>query len=209
MNRHTENCKIARRDWLKTAGLGGATAIITGNHLAAETNAAPAKKVRGIVFMVSDGMSPGVLSLAQAYSQLTRNRGTRWWDLLNDRSAARGLMDTASANSLVTDSAAASSAWGGGQRVNNGAINMSPKGKAIDSIATILKKSRPAMRIGLVTTATVTHATPAGFAASVAKRADENDIALHHRRHCVDGFVDLGGKPALEPHRAIRRVFRI
>ncbi len=125
--------------------------------------------------MVSDGMSPGVLTLAEAYSKLTRKHGTQWYSLFNDRNAARGLMDTASANSMVTDSAAASSSWGGGQRVNNGSINVSTDGREITPIAAILKKK--GVRIGLVSTATITHATPAGFASSVSKRGDEDDIA--------------------------------
>ena len=35
--------------------------------------------------MVSDGMSPGVLTMAEAYSKLTRKCGTQWWSLLNWR----------------------------------------------------------------------------------------------------------------------------
>lgn len=185
----SENCGIARRDWLKTVGLGGATAFLTGAQVSAQAPAPAAKKVRGVVFMVSDGMSPGVLTLAEAYSKLTRKRGTRWWQLFNDPSATRGLMDTASANSMVTDSAAASSAWGGGQRVNNGAINVSPSGKEITPISAVLKRKSNA-RIGLVTTATVTHATPAGFASSVSARGDENMIAPQYLER-VD--VILGG----------------
>ncbi len=180
--------EIARRDWLKTAALGGAAAVLSGVRSAAEPVGAPGKKVKGVVFMVSDGMSPGVLTLAEAYSKLTRQRGTQWWSLLNDRSASRGLMDTASANSMVTDSAAASSSWGGGERVNNGSINVNPSGKAISPIAEILKNK--GARIGLVSTATITHATPAGFAASVTKRGEEDDIAPQYLDR-VD--VILGG----------------
>ena len=157
---------INRRSWLKSAGLVSAASFLSGTHSAAAEKTTPAKKVRGVIFMVSDGMSPGVLSLAEAYSQLTRQRTTQWWQLLNNPSATRGLMDNASANSLVTDSAAASSAWGGGQRVNNGSINVKPDGNEVTPIATLLRKKNAA--IGLVTTATVTHATPAGFAASIA-----------------------------------------
>ena len=180
--------EIGRRDWLKTAAIGGAAAMIARTSATAEPVGAPGKKVRGVVFMVSDGMSPGVLTLAEAYSKLTRQRGTRWWSILNDRSASRGLMDTASANSMVTDSAAASSSWGGGERVNNGSINVSTSGKAISPIAEILKKKD--IRIGLVSTATITHATPAGFAASVTKRGEEDDIAPQYLNR-VD--VLLGG----------------
>ena len=170
----TGSCEIDRRNWLKAATLSGAATLFAGGNSFAQTSPAPTK-VRGVIFMVSDGMSPGVLTMAEAYSQLTRQRGTQWWSLLNDRNAARGLMDTASANSMVTDSAAASSAWGGGQRVNNGSINVSTEGKEITPIAAILKNK--GARIGLVSTATITHATPAGFASSVSKRGDEDDIA--------------------------------
>lgn len=182
---------MARRDWLKSLSLGSLGALAATSVQAQQDSSLKAGRVRGIVFMVSDGMSPGVLTMAQNFSRLTRNQGTRWWDLINHPRAARGLMDTASANSMVTDSAAASSAWGGGQRVNNGMINYSPSGKAITPIGKILKDKDH--RIGLVTTATVTHATPAGFAAAVTDRNNEDSIAeQYHDR--VD--VILGGGSA-------------
>ena len=182
---------IHRRDWLKTAGAGGFAAMLAGRaDAAAEAASSPdARRVRGLVFMVSDGMSAGVLTLAEAFSNLTRQRGTQWLQLINHPAAARGLMDTASANSLVTDSAAASSAWGGGQRVANGCINIDANGREITPIAATLKSSTKA-RIGLVTTSTVTHATPAGFAACIPARADENAIAPQYLER-VD--VILGG----------------
>lgn len=181
-------CEIDRRDWMKAASLTGAATLLASTKLAAEPSGTPAGKVRGVVFMVSDGMSPGVLTMAEAYSQLTRKQGTRWWSLLNDRKATRGLMDNASANSMVTDSAAASSAWGSGERVNNGAINFTPAGKELTPIAAILKKT--GAQIGLVSTATITHATPAGFAACVPSRGNEEGIAPQYLDR-VD--VILGG----------------
>lgn len=180
--------EISRRDWVKTAALGASYALFAGPRAAAQSPAAAGKKVRGIVFMVSDGMSPGVLTLGEAFSQLTRQQSTRWWKLINDRQASRGLMDTASANSLVTDSAAASSSWGGGERVNNGAINVRPDGRPLDPLAHVLGKK--GVRIGLVSTATITHATPAGFAAVCTKRGDEEEIATQYLK-TVD--ILLGG----------------
>lgn len=171
-----------RRHVLKTAGFGAAASFFaTACSKVAKVSkvAKPSDRVRGVVFMVSDGMSPGVLTLAQAFSQLTRQRGCEWWKLNNAKQVTRGLMDTASANSLVTDSAAASSAWGGGQRVNNGSINFTPAGKPVEPIAALLKRKCRA-NIGLVTTATVTHATPAGFAASEMQRDDEAQIAAQY-----------------------------
>ncbi|MCP5532877.1 MAG: alkaline phosphatase [Akkermansiaceae bacterium] len=179
----------SRRDLLKTIGLGGVAGLVgTRASLADETVSRPAGKVRGIVYMVSDGMSPGVLTLAEKWSQLARGRGTKWWELYNDRSVARGLMDTASANSMVTDSAAASSSWGGGRRVNNGSINIDPQGHDLTPFLKLLREKGGLT--GLVTTATVTHATPAGFAANHADRNDEQAIAPQYL-----GRVDvvLGG----------------
>jgi alkaline phosphatase len=213
MNSHFDfPARLARRDWLKAAGLA-ATAML---QPASAANLAPpstqASRPRGVVFLVSDGMSPGVLTLAQAFSMLTRKRGTSWCELMNRPGAAHGLMDTASASSLVTDSAAASSAWGSGQRVANGSINVSPEGKALEPIAKILKSAKggTAMRVGLVTTATVTHATPAGFAANSSSRGDENAIAPQYLDR-VD--VILGGgsgyfDPSLRPdHRDLSADF--
>jgi len=193
-----DKVRLARRDWLKLAGLGGlSTAALASQAVAGrEPASAGIGRVRGVVFMVSDGMSPGVLTLAESFSRLTRDRGTHWWKVYQDPAAAHGVMDTASANSMVTDSAAAASAWGGGRRVRNGRINMDESGKEIPNVAALLKASSKA-RIGLVTTATVTHATPAGFAASVRARSDENSIATQYLDR-VDVILG-GGSPFFDP----------
>lgn len=165
---------IDRRRILQAGLCGGFGALVS--PVAAQNPAAPAgKRTRGVVFMVADGMSHGVLPLAEALARQVRGRGTRWWDLLGAAGAVHGLMDTASADSLVTDSAAASSAWGGGRRVPNGQLNVTAEGAKVESIAATLRGQ--GCRVGLVTTATVTHATPAGFAANTPKRDDEAGIA--------------------------------
>jgi alkaline phosphatase len=196
MNEKLNATAASRRSLLKLAGLGllGSTACGRTNdrHPVSKSN----DKVRGVIFMISDGMSPGVLTLAQAFSKLTRGKDTTWWNLHNSPKVVRGLMDTASANSLVTDSAAASSAWGGGQRVHNGTINVTAQGNPVEPIASVLKK-RSSANIGLVTTATVTHATPAGFAASAPKRADQDHIAPQYL-----GRADIilgGGQEFFDP----------
>lgn len=189
---------IARRDWLKTTGLGAALATLAAGSRATAAAGTGSTRPRGIIFMVSDGMSPGVLTLAQAHSEFTRQRGTTWWKLLDNPAAARGFMDNASANSMVTDSAAASSAWGGGKRVKNGMINIGEDGNPVEPIAKILKQRRPT-NIGLVTTATVTHATPAGFAANQTRRNDEGEIAPQYLDR-VDVILG-GGSGYFSPNR--------
>lgn len=149
------------------------------------------KKPKGIIFCVSDGMSHGVLSMTEAFSKQLRGKGTTWWELMSGQKAVMGLMDTASASSMVTDSAAASSAWGGGKRVPNGKINVDAEGKARPSIGETLQKE--GVKLGLVSTATITHATPAGFAATVPSRGQEERIAEQYLNR-VDVILGGGSK---------------
>jgi len=183
--------EMNRRDLLRLSGFS-AVGLGLGAGLTAPTNATEAATAipnealltgsdgrlpRNIIFMVSDGMSMGVLSLAEPFSRMVRgqDRGTWWHKLLQSRDTVHGLAETYSADSMVTDSAAAASAWGGGRRVNNGAINVLPNGKTMTPIAKLMQEH--GRRVGLVTTTRITHATPAAFAAVQAKRGDEELIA--------------------------------
>ncbi len=167
----------------------GASAVLTPAQVKAKGG-----RPKNIIFCVSDGMSPNVLMLAEYYSQILRGKGTRWAALMNDMTASRGLQDVASLNSPVTDSSSSSSAWGSGSRINNAMVNMLPDGTPLTPILELAKKA--GRRTGLVTTATVTHATPAGFAAVQAKRDDEHLIGLQYERR-VD-YVLGGGQKFFE-----------
>ena len=179
-----------RRHLLQGSLAGGATGVLTGLARGEDGSGVKAirKKPRGIIFCVSDGMSQGVLSMTEAFSNQVRGKGTSWWELLAGGEAVLGLMDTASSSSMVTDSAAASSAWSSGKRVPNGQINFDQKGRRLESIGETLEKER--VRLGLVSTASITHATPAGFASSVLNRGQEDAIATQYLNR-VD--VILGG----------------
>jgi alkaline phosphatase len=133
-------------------------------------------------------MSPSVLSLAEYFSRQVRGTGLLWRALLERPEATQGLMDMASLDSVTTDSSAASSSWGSGVRVLNGALNVLPDGTRLTPIATVARDR--GRRVGLVTTTSVTHATPAGFAASERSRTNEDAIAKQYIEN-VD--VVLGG----------------
>lgn len=106
-----------------------------------------------------------------------------------DNMDALGLMSTHSANSLVTDSAAAATAMASGRKVNQGAIGVTPDGR---KLSTIMSAAMIAGKAGGVVSDTrITHATPAGFYAHVDSRSSEETIAeqlLTARPH-----VALGG----------------
>ncbi|MGD1978660.1 MAG: alkaline phosphatase [Akkermansiaceae bacterium] len=187
--------RISRRRLFQGSLSGGAAGVLAGTSGAQGQNevalAGSTKRPKGIIFCVSDGMSHGVLSMTEAFSNQLRGKGTTWWGLMSEQKAAIGLMDTASASSMVTDSAAASSAWGGGKRVPNGRINVDAEGKARPSIGETLQAR--GVKLGLVSTATITHATPAGFAATVPSRGQEDQIAEQYLNR-VDVILGGGSK---------------
>ncbi|MBG7630578.1 MAG: alkaline phosphatase, partial [Bacteroidetes bacterium] len=133
------------------------------------------KKAKNIIVIVSDGMSTGTLNMADLYLSRKTGIGSNWLQLYKENKINRALMDMASANSIVTDSAAASSSWGGGVRINNGAVNMSPTG---ENHLPIWQKFKKAGKMaGCVTTVPITHATPAGFCVNSKSRNDQEGIA--------------------------------
>lgn len=133
------------------------------------------KTAKNIIFMVSDGMSTGTLNMADLFINRKYGKSSNWLQLYKDNKVKRALMDTASASSIVTDSAAGSSSWGGGVRVNNGSLNVSPDGKPNMPIWQKFKKA--GKMAGCVTTVAITHATPAGFCINSNKRSAQDDIA--------------------------------
>ncbi len=181
----------SRRDFLRASVLTGAVFGADKSLTAAGTRQTAANRgaARNVIFMVSDGMNHGALSLSRQYQSLILQKEAHWNRLYREHPVVRCLAETFSANSCVTDSAAAASAWGGGQRVQNGVLNVLPDNAEVSTLHEKLQKT--GRKTGLVTTATITHATPAGFAANVDSRADETFIAQQYLDRRVD--VLLGG----------------
>jgi alkaline phosphatase len=147
------------------------------------------KKAKNIIFLVSDGMSSGTLNMADIYLSRKTGTGSNWLNLYRENKVTRALMDMASASSLVTDSAAASSSWGGGFRVKNGALNIGVNGEEYLPVWQKFKKA--GKMAGCVTTVPITHATPAGFCANSKSRNSQDEIAETYL--LVDFDVMMGG----------------
>jgi alkaline phosphatase len=93
-----------------------------------------------------------------------------------------GMVKTSSANSLVTDSAPASSAMATGKKTNNGVISQNStaiQGKRDgENLTTILEMAEDSgLSTGLITTTRITQATPSAFYAHVDTRDNECEIA--------------------------------
>jgi len=133
------------------------------------------KKAKNIIFLVSDGMSQGTLTMADTLKQRMYGKASVWLDLYRNNKVQRALMDMASESSLVTDSAAAASSWGGGHRIPNGGINVGRGG--VEHKPIWQKFLQAGKKAGIVTTVPITHATPAGFCVNSTSRNDQEGIA--------------------------------
>ncbi len=181
--------KPTRREFLKTGAL---STLFLGSGLAVAGGCEAIRqkgKTKNVIFMVSDGMSAGTLTLADVMLRRHHGRPSNWVRLLEEGKVNRGLMDMASADRIVTDSAAAAASWGCGHRVNNGALNIGPDGTHHKPVLPVFRDAGKAT--GLVTTTELTHATPAGFAANVESRAMGETIAEQYLERRID--ILLGG----------------
>ena len=184
-----------RRQFLLTGGTAALFASLTPRTWA-DSPRPLLRRPRNLIFLVSDGMGIGTLALAEEWKLRTSGQSLHWLKLLSAKGVTRALQNTASANSPVTDSAAAASAWGCGHRVNNGAINYTPDSRPQACLYTLAKEA--GYRTGLVTTTRATHATPAGFAVNVKSRRKEREVALGYLANEVDCVLGGGEEWFLE-----------
>jgi alkaline phosphatase len=128
-------------------------------------------KAKNVIFMVPDGMGLAYVTAARTYLG-----GPDGPNLSFENLPQIGYQRTFSENSLVTDSAAAASAWSCGEKFANGEICYHTVDgtypKTILEIANDMGKAT-----AIVATSRITHATPAAFAAHVTSRNCENAIA--------------------------------
>lgn len=142
---------------------------------------------KNIILMIGDGMGPATVTATRLYKY-----GPGEGRLSFEKFPVIGYQFTHSADHAVTDSAAAASAWACGEKFLNGEISCHDTdgdGRCDSVPQTILELAKAKGKsTGLVVTATLTHATPAAFAAHVADRDCEREIA---RQYIEISRVDL------------------
>lgn len=193
---------ISRRSLLG-AGLATLSGGILSSLAPAQIRQALGNKApKNVIFCVADGMALQTLAIADTYQRLVHGRPSFWVGLMNEPYAVNGLQATRSLSSVVTDSAAASSAWGSGVHVWNGQLNTLPDGTPLRTLTSLV--SEKGVRCGLVTTTTISHATPAGFAVACDNRGKETEIVDKYLSAGVDVIMGGGDRfcnPAKRPDR--------
>jgi alkaline phosphatase len=185
---------MERRDFFRNSSLATAGFALSPLLLAADDGSSLVERelkdeAKNIIFLVSDGMSSGTLNMADLFSQRTYGKHSTWIENYKNGRFRRSMMDTASASSIVTDSAAGGSAWGGGKRVPNGSLNVGANGEEYTPI--LQKFKNQGKKVGCVTTVPITHATPASFCVNNKSRRHQDEIAVDYKTLKFD--VMMGG----------------
>ncbi len=144
--------------------------------------AAAQAEVKNVILMVGDGLGIGQIDMARYMA------GDKDHELEMMKMPNVGLMMTSSTEG-VTDSAAAGTAMATGHKVYNGAVGMNKNGAELDSVLDFAEVRKKAT--GIISTNTVTDATPASFTASVEDRGMGAEIARQILNNDVE--VVLGG----------------
>ena len=136
---------------------------------------------KNIILMIGDGMG-----ISQISANLYNN---------NNRSALEkfpviGLQKSHSANNLVTDSGAAATAIGCGQKTYNHAIGLTKDSLPCPSIIALAHEK--GLATGIVVTSPITHATPAAFVAHQKQRVYYEAIAKDVAQSNLDIFIGGG-----------------
>lgn len=139
-----------------------------------------AKPAKNIILLIGDGMGLTQISSAFYFKK----------DIPNFARFENIGLSRTSSTVRITDSAAGATAFAAGEKTYNGAIGVDADTAAIPSIVEIL--SRDQWATGLISTSSITHATPACFYAHVKSRGMEQEIAAQMPSSDIDFFAGGG-----------------
>ncbi len=135
-----------------------------------------------IFLLIGDGMGLPQVALTKAASEHNLNMSNM---------PVVGLATTFSANSEITDSAAGGTALSTGNKTNNGFIGMTPDSIPVKTVAELARDK--GMRVGIVSSVSIDHATPSAFYAHMPDRNNYEEIG---NQLLVSGFdYFAGGSP--------------
>ena len=141
------------------------------------------KKVKNIILLIGDGMGLSQVSASQFYNKKTSNF---------ERFPVIGLTKTSSTSDLITDSAAAATAFASGIKTYNGALGVNTDTLAVKTI--VEEISKIGISTGIISTSSIVHATPAAFYTHTKNRSMYEDIATQLVSSDIDFFAGGGIK---------------
>lgn len=140
-----------------------------------------AGEARYVFLFIGDGLGLPQRTAAEQY------KGNK---LLMHTFPAQGLTHTEAANRFITGSAAAATAMASGQKTDIGVVGMDPELQPLKTLAEMARDK--GMKVGIVSSVSLDHATPAAFYAHVPKRWQYYDIGLALAESGFDYFAGGG-----------------
>jgi Alkaline phosphatase len=156
--------------------------------------ALPGAKAKYIFFFIGDGMGLVQRNAAEIYLASTReNAPPESVKLTMNSFPAQGMSTTYAADRLITGSAAAATALATGHKTNIGVISMDPS-KTVN-FKTMAEMAREKdMKVGIISSVSIDHATPAGFYAHQPSRNNYYEIEIDLANSNFDYFGGGGFK---------------
>ncbi|HKK78593.1 MAG TPA: alkaline phosphatase [Phaeodactylibacter sp.] len=149
--------------------------------------AAVGGKARNVILMIGDGMG-----LAQITAASLSTQGP----LAMESFPFAGLHKPHAEDNLITDSAAGATAFATGVKTNKGTLGLDSKGAPVRNI--VEEAEARGYATGLVTTASVVHATPAAFVAHLPLHNQYEQVAAQFLEQEIDLFIGGGRRYFLE-----------
>jgi alkaline phosphatase len=147
-------------------------------------NVSGSEKPKNIVLLIGDGMGTTQVSATFYFKEGGSSHFQRFPHI--------GLINTSSSSDKITDSAAGATAFACGALTYNGAVGVNDEKQPVENI--IEHVSGSGYRSALISTSSITHATPACFYAHVRSRGMQELIAQQLATSEVDVFMGGGRK---------------
>ncbi len=148
-----------------------------------------AQQAKYVFYFIGDGMGVNQVNGTEMYLAEQEGRiGIK--PLLFTTFPVAGMATTFSATNSVTDSSAAGTALSTGEKTYNGAIGMDDNKNVLQTVAEKAKKA--GRKVGVTTSVSVDHATPAAFYAHQPNRSMYYEIALDLPKAGFDFYAGGG-----------------
>ncbi len=163
-----------------------------------------------VFFLIGDGMSSSQATLAEYYNQFENleepnhgyeEHGESFIDMTKEEHSDRLMMHrldfagstrTAGSFTLVPGSAQTATSLATGIKTDRNTISLDVNDNPVKSVLMAAKEK--GMATGLVSTARITHATPAAFGSNVPDRGMENEIAAQYLENKIDYLAGGGAR---------------
>ncbi|MFC2123806.1 alkaline phosphatase [Bacteroidota bacterium] len=158
--------------------------LVLFNYSCTEKGAPEQKiKPKNIILLIGDGMGVSQVSVSFYFNPDETNF---------KRFPSTGFINTSSSSHKITDSAAGATAFASGVKTFNGALGVDKEGVSKETLLEIASNRK--MKTGVVSTSSITHATPAAFFSHVESRGMQEEIAEQLLNSEVDFFAGGGTK---------------